>query len=113
MLLWGRIGRGEVFVAPTSFVLSETNAVRPDVISVSMDRMSIVDSDNIKGSPGLVGEIISPNSPERDPVRNRGIYLRHEVGEHWMADPEARSIQVMTLEGSTCARLVSLGWEMY
>ena len=91
---------GEVFIAATDVVLSDTNVVQPDIIFVSTERKSIVDADNIKGSPDLVVEIISPNNPKRDLVRKRGIYARHGVGEYWIADPEALSIRVMTLEGS-------------
>ena len=91
---------GEVFIASTDVVLSDTNVVQPDVIFVSTERKSIVDADNIKGSPDLVVEIISPNNPERDLVRKRGIYARHGVGEYWIADPEALSIRVMVLEGN-------------
>ena len=63
--------------------------------------MDIVESDNIRGAPDLVVEIISPSNPERDVVRKRDIYARNGVGEYWIVDPEARSIRVMTLEGST------------
>ena len=100
---------GEVFVAPTDVVLSETNVVQPDVIFISTDRMSIVDTDNIKGSPDLVVEIISPNNPERDLVRKRGIYARHGVEEYWIADPEARSVRVMTLEGNAYLEAAEYG----
>ena len=90
---------GEVFIAPTDVVLSDTNVVQPDVLFVSRERMSIVDADNVKGSPDMVVEIVSPNNPEGDLVRKRDIYARHGVGEYWIADPGERSIRVMTLEG--------------
>ena len=82
-------------------VLSDTNVVEPDITFVSESRMDIVETDNIRGAPDLVVEIISPSNPERDVVRKRDIYARHGVGEYWIADPDARSIRVMTLEGST------------
>ena len=90
---------GEVLIAPTDVVLSDTNVVQPDVLFVSRERMSIVDADNVKGSPDLVVEIVSPNNPEGDLVRKRDIYARYGVGEYWIADPGARSITVMSLEG--------------
>ena len=94
-------GLGGVFIAPTDVVLSDTNVVQPDVIFVSKERMSVVGDANIQGAPDLVIEIVSPNNPERDLVRKRDIYARHGVGEYWIVDPEARSIRVMALEGST------------
>ena len=92
-------GLGGVFIAPTDVVLSDTNVVQPDVIFVSKVRASIVGDDNIRGAPDLVVEIVSPSNPQRDLVRKRDIYARHGVGEYWIADPDARSIRVMVLEG--------------
>ena len=92
-------GLGEVFIAPTDVVLSDTNVVQPDVLFVSKDRKSILGADNIRGAPDLVVEVISPSNPERDLVRKREIYARHGVGEYWIADPDARSMRVMVLEG--------------
>ena len=94
-------GLGEVFIAPTDVVLSDTNVVQPDVIFVSKGRKSILGADNIRGVPELVVEVISPNNPERDMVRKRDIYARHGVEEYWIVDPDACSIRVMTLESST------------
>ncbi len=92
-------GLGEVFIAPTDVLLSDTNVVQPDVIFVSKDRKSILGADNISGAPDLVVEVISPSNPERDLVRKRDIYARHGVAEYWIADPDARSMRVMVLEG--------------
>ena len=94
-------GLGEVFIAPTDVVLSDTNVVQPDVIFVSKDRKSILGVDNIRGAPDLVVEVISPTNPERDLVRKREIYARHGVGEYWIADPDARSMRVMVMEGES------------
>ena len=91
---------GEAFLR-VAVVLSDTNVVEPDITFVSSSRMDIVETDNIRGAPDLVVEIISPSNPERDVVRKRDIYARHGVGEYWIADPDARSIRVMALEGST------------
>ena len=93
-----RVGAAFLRVA---VVLADTNVVEPDITFVSASGMDIVESDNIRGAPDLVVEIISPSNPERDVVRKRDIYARNGVGEYWIVDPEARSIRVMTLEGST------------
>ena len=93
-----RVGAAFLRVA---VVLADTNVVEPDITFVSASGMDIVESDNIRGAPDLVVEIISPSNPERDVVRKRDIYARNGVGEYWIVDPEARSIRVMALEGST------------
>ena len=94
-------GLGEVFIAPTDVVLSDTNVVQPDVIFISKGRKSILGADNIRGVPELVVEVISPNNPERDMVRKWEIYARHGVGEYWIADPDTRSIRVLVLEAGS------------
>ena len=91
---------GAVFLR-VAVVLSDTNVVEPDITFVSASRMDIVETDNIRGAPDLVVEIILPSNPERDVVRKRDIYARHGAGEYWIADPDAASIRVMVLEGST------------
>ena len=93
-----RVGAAFLRVA---VVLADTNVVEPDITFVSASGMDIVETDNIRGVPDLVVEIISPSNPERDVVRKRDIYARNGVGEYWIVDPEARSIRVMALEGST------------
>ncbi len=91
---------GEAFMR-VAVVLSDTNVVEPDITFVSASRMDIVETDDIRGAPDLVVEVISPSNPERDLVRKRDIYARYGVGEYWIVDPDACSIRVMTLEGST------------
>ena len=93
-----RVGAAFLRVA---VVLSDTNVVEPDITFVSASRMDIVETDNIRGAPDLVVEVISPSDPARDLVRKRVIYARHGIAEYWIADPEARSILVMTLDGAT------------
>ena len=90
---------GEAFLR-VAVVLSDTNVVEPDITFVSASRMDIIGVDAILGAPDLVAEVISASDPERDLVRKRDIYARHGVGEYWIADPEVRSIRVMTLEGN-------------
>ena len=89
---------GEAFLR-VAVVLSDTNVVEPDITFVSDSRMDIIGVDAILGAPDLVAEVISASDPERDLVRKRDIYARHGVSEYWVADPEARSIRVMMLEG--------------
>ena len=91
---------GEAFMR-VAVVLSDTNVVEPDITFVLANRMDIVGVDDIQGVPDLIVEVISPSDPERDLVRKRGIYARQGIAEYWIADPEARSILVMTLDGAT------------
>ena len=84
-----------------AIILSDTSVVEPDITFISASRTDIVGVDDIRGAPDLVVEVISASNPERDLVRKRGIYARHGIAEYWTADPEARSILTITLDGAT------------
>ena len=96
-LLIRRTGVGSVFVAPFDVVLSDTDVVQPDVIFVSQERAHIVTRDNIQGAPDLVIEVLSLSTSHRDRTFKRALYARHGVGEFWLVDTDARSIEVLLL----------------
>lgn len=97
-LLIRRTGVGSVFVAPFDVVLSDTDVVQPDVIFVSQERAHIVTRNNIQGAPDLVIEVLSPSTAHRDRTFKRALYARHGVGEFWLVDIDARSIEVLLLD---------------
>jgi Uma2 family endonuclease len=91
-----RMGIGEVFVAPLDVVLSGTNVVQPDVLFVSNERQHISTPANIRGTPDLVVEVLSPSTTSRDWRTKLDIYNEHGVREYWVADPEAQRVWVLT-----------------
>ena len=90
---------GEVFIAPFDVVISNINVLQPDVMFVPFEQSAILTKANIQGSPALVIEVASPSTGYRDRGVKRDIYAEHGVGEYWLVDPEARSINVLTLHG--------------
>ena len=88
---------GEVY-ADFDVVLSDTETVRPDLLFVAKGRLSIITADNVQGAPDLVVEIRSPSTARRDWITKRELYARHGVQEYWIADAEASTITVMTLD---------------
>ena len=91
---------GEFFIAPFDVVLwdgDEANVVEPDLLFVSTARASIITEANVQGAPDLVVEVLSPSTEGRDKGRKRELYARHGVGEYWLVDPDARSIEVLRL----------------
>ena len=88
---------GEVFVAPFDVILAEHDVVQPDVCFVSAERGHIVDAKNCKGVPDLMVEVLSPKTKRVDLVVKRTSYERAGVAEYWIADPEARTIDVLRL----------------
>lgn len=87
---------GEVY-ADFDVVLSDTETVRPDLLFVTKGRLSIITADNVQEAPDLVVEIRSPSTARRDWITKRELYARHGVKEYWIADAEASTITVMTL----------------
>lgn len=88
---------GEVFIAPTDVVLSETDVVQPDILFVSKERSYIVTEDNIRGAPDLVVEVLSPSTAQRDRTLKRTLYALHSIPEYWQADTDAKNVTVLTL----------------
>lgn len=77
--------------------------VQPDLLCVLRERLGIIHKANIEGAPDLVVEILSPSTNEGDRVRKRKVYAQYGVRELWLVDPETRSIELATRNGSELA----------
>ena len=88
---------GEVFIAPTDVILSQTDVVQPDILFVSKERSYIITDDNIRGAPDLAVEVLSPSTAQRDRTLKRTLYALHGVPEYWQADSDAKNVAVLTL----------------
>ncbi len=88
---------GEVFLAPCDVLFSEATVVQPDLLFVSCERKGILTDANIQGSPDLVVEILSPSTGQRDLGLKRNLYARYGVREYWIVDPDAKTIEVLSL----------------
>lgn len=91
-------GLGMVVAAPTDVILDAVNVVQPDLLFVGKDRLTIIDTKGgVHGAPDLVVEILSPSTAGRDQVAKRKLYGDFGVREFWIVDPDAQSIEVLTL----------------
>lgn len=79
---------GEVFISPIDVLLGDHDIVQPDIVFVARDQSTIVAAKNIKGSPDLLVEILSPSNTERDIRDKRNIYSRSGVDWYWIVNPE-------------------------
>jgi Uma2 family endonuclease len=88
---------GEVFYAPCDVVLSEENIVQPDILFVREERLGIIGELNICGPPDLVIEILSPGTRNKDLEIKHKIYAAFGIQEYWVVDPEAATVEVLSL----------------
>lgn len=101
-------GLGEVYAAPFDVILEETSVVVPDLLFVTRERVEIVTDRGIRGAPDLIVEILSPGTARRDRVEKAKLYARHGVGHYWLADPEARTLEVYELTDGQYRRSAGL-----
>lgn len=91
---------GEVLVAPLDVILADDSIAQPDILFISSERLPIV-TDWVHGAPDLVIEVLSPGTRERDRTLKRHLYPRHGVRELWLVDPEAKMVEVQSLDPAT------------
>ena len=85
---------GEIFVAPYDVVFSDDNIVQPDMFFIAGGRVGLVGELNLQGAPDLVIEILSVGSRKKDLGTKKNIYARFGIGEYWIVDPDAETIEV-------------------
>ena len=87
---------GEVLNAPLDVVLSGEDVVQPDILFISRERSNII-TEEIKGPPDLIIEILSPGTEDYDRGYKKTLYARHGVKEYWIVDPEAKTVELFSL----------------
>ena len=86
---------GILLHAPMDVVLSNDDVVQPDIIYISSERKNIIKEENIRGTPDLLVEILSPSTAQRDLVIKRRLYEKHGVREYWIVDPQNKTVEVI------------------
>jgi Uma2 family endonuclease len=90
---------GKVVVAPIDMVLSPSLCVQPDVAFIATERLSII-GHAIRGPVDLAMEVISAGERERARIAKRDLYEQYGVKEYWIVDPEAHTVEVLSLDGN-------------
>jgi Uma2 family endonuclease len=95
---WNRAtGAGRTFQAP-GVIFAADQAVAPDIVWVSRARLAqILGPDGkLHEAPELVIEVVSPGkaNAERDRETKLELYSRYAVQEYWIADWQARTLEV-------------------
>lgn len=100
-LIWNFVkekGLGVVFYAPIDVVLDDDLVLQPDIVFIKEENKDIIDKNAIKGTPGLIVEIVSPSSTFCDTVEKKEIYRKYGVMEYWLVFPDEKVIEVFYLE---------------
>ena len=112
LALWARAsGNGQVRSAP-GLIFDEENAVAPDVVWVSAERLKLVRGEDGKlhDAPDLVVEVLSPGAANarRDREAKLRLYSTRGVREYWIADWQAKSLQIYRREQALLKLAVTL-----
>jgi Uma2 family endonuclease len=91
-------GLGRVYGAPFDVRLGDGTVVQPDVLVVLDANVGRITPEGVYGPPDLVVEIASPGTATYDRDRKLHAYERGGVPEYWIADPNARTIEVFVAE---------------
>lgn len=84
------------FYSPIDVVLSDEDIVQPDIL-VICDPKKIGDK-NIKGTPDIVFEILSPATSLKDKREKKQLYEKFGVKEYFIVDPEGNTVEQFILE---------------
>jgi Uma2 family endonuclease len=85
--------------APQGVFMPGADPVEPDIFLLLPEQRHLIGKRGVEGAPALVVEVLSPSNPRHDRGRKRALYARGGVREYWLVDPEAATIEVLTLEG--------------
>ena len=91
-------GLGRVFAAPVDVELAPDTVVQPDIVVVLSANLDHITPSRIIGAPDLVVEILSPGTAGYDRREKQDAYARAGVGEYWIVDPGAQTVELLTLD---------------
>lgn len=94
-----RAAGGIVVTGPVDVFFPGATPVEPDVVVLLPGFTAKPSTRGLEGPPDLVVEVLSPSNRGHDLLTKRALYARAGVREYWVVDPEARSVDVLQLEG--------------
>ncbi|MFN8489604.1 MAG: Uma2 family endonuclease [Caldilineaceae bacterium] len=89
---------GYVIPAPFEVHLSAlSRPVQPNITFIRVERINAPSLQIFEGAPDLIVEVLSPESIRRDRVIKFTAYEAVGVTEYWIANPNARTVEVYLL----------------
>ena len=89
---------GELRAAPYDVQLDQENILQPDLLFVSIKRVSRI-KQKLFGAPDFVVEILSVGNQKTDREIKKQLYGSHGVLEYWIVHPTDQYIEVHHNEG--------------
>ena len=90
---------GVLFCAPLDVCLNPDTALQPDLIFISAERVGIVQENFVAGAPDLAVEVLSQSTAAHDRVTKLPIYAEAGVPKVWLIDSQAKTVEVLKLQG--------------
>ena len=76
------------------------NDYEPDVAFFRQETARGFDPDQMQfPAPDFVAEVLSPSTEANDRRLKKRDYAAHRIGEYWIVDPEAQTIEQLVLQG--------------
>ena len=91
---------GRMLIAPLDVRLGADTALQPDMLYVANAHVAIIQEDYVHGAPDLVVEILSPSTAAHDRATKLHLYAEAGVGEMWFIDPQAKTVEILKLQGN-------------
>jgi Uma2 family endonuclease len=102
---------GQAVMTP-GVIFDKYNGVIPDLVFLTNEQLGQVGAEaHIKLAPALAVEVVSPGreNARRDRVKKLRVYGKFGVGEYWVADPEARTVEIYRPAGGALTLAATLG----
>jgi Uma2 family endonuclease len=84
--------------APLDVFFQGADPVQPDIIVLLPESQAQPTERGVEGPPDLLIEVLSPSNRGHDLLTKRALYARAGVREYWLIDPEARTIEILSLD---------------
>ena len=89
---------GRLYTAPLDVFFQGADPVQPDILVLFPGWEGTLASRGPEGAPDLLIEVLSPSNRGHDLLTKRALYARAGVREYWLVDPEARTLEILSLD---------------